>query len=139
MFKQTDQSNIHLPTLVAIGIVSWVAATVLHEVIGHGGVCSLVGGDPRAVSTTELYCLDVSGWRYKAVASAGSITNLIAALFSFALARVVSRLPATLYYFLWLFMSTNIFHAGSYMMIGPFTGYGDWAYVIQGFQPELLL
>ena len=91
MFKQADQSNIHLPTLVAIAIVSWVAVTVLHELVGHGGVCALVGGDPRAVSTTELYCLEVSGWQYKAVASAGSIANLIAALFAFALARVVSR------------------------------------------------
>ena len=138
MLKQADHSNIHLLTLVAIAIVSWTAVTVLHEIIGHGGVCTLVGGDVRAVSTTELYCLNVSGWRYKLVAAAGSTANAIVALFCLALARIISRLPATLYYFLWLFMSTNIFYAGSYMMIGPFTGYGDWAYVIQGVQPELL-
>lgn len=138
MLQQTNSSDIHLPTIIAIAIVSWTAATILHEVIGHGSVCALVGGDVRAVSTTELYCGDVSGWQYKLVASAGSIANLLAALGCLALSRLVSRYPATVCYFLWLFMSTNIFHAGSYMMIGPFTGYGDWAYVVQGFQPELL-
>ena len=138
MITRTNQINIHLPTIVAIAIVSWVAVTIIHEIIGHGVVCLLVGGDPLAVSTTELYCGDVAGRQYKLVAAAGSLANIIAGLFGFALSRVATRSSSTLSYFLWLFSSTNIFHAGSYMMIGPFTGYGDWSYVIQGFEPVLL-
>ena len=138
MLKHAERLGINLTTLVAIAIVSWTVATILHEVVGHGGVCMLVAGDARAVSTTELFCNDVAGGQYRLVAAAGSIANLLAALCCLGLARFVPRLPSTLYYFLWLFMGTNIFHAGSYMMIGPFTGYGDWSYVIQGFQPELL-
>ena len=138
MFNRSNQSNIHIPTLVAIAIVSWSSVTILHEIIGHGSVCILAGGDARAVSTTELYCANVAGGQYKMVAAAGSIANLVAALGCLALSQVASRLPFGLYYFLWLFMSTNIFHAGSYMLIGPFTGYGDWSYVIEGFEPELI-
>jgi hypothetical protein len=139
MLDRSDPTDpIDLPTIIAIAIVAWTAATMLHEVIGHGSVCLLVGGQAQAVSTTELYCRNVLGAQYRLVASAGSLANLLGALICFGLIRVVPRWPPTLYYFLWLFMSTNLFHAGSYMLIGPFTGYGDWAYVIQGFQPELL-
>lgn len=138
MLKQTTHAEINFPTIVAIAVVSWVSVTILHELIGHGGACLLAGGEVRAVSTTELYCSDVSGWQYKLVASAGSIANLLAALGCLALSRFVSHLSARTYYFLWLFLSTNMFHAGSYMLIGPFTGYGDWSYVIQGFEPALL-
>jgi hypothetical protein len=138
MPKQADDVAIDLPTIVAIAIVSWTSATILHEIVGHGGACLLVGGEARAVSTTELYCAGVAGGEYKLVAAAGSLANLVAALGCFALSRFASRFSATLDYFLWLFMSTNMFHAGSYMLIGPFTGYGDWSYVIQGFEPALL-
>jgi hypothetical protein len=37
-----------------------------------------------------------------------------------------------------VFTGTNLFHAGSYLLIGPLFGYGDWSHLIEGLDPALL-
>jgi hypothetical protein len=138
MTKQYSHFGVDLPTITAIAVVAWASVTVIHEVVGHGGACLLVGGSPLGVSTTEMRCGDVVGWQYKVVVAAGSIANVIAALCCLALLRVSAHTASTWRYFLWLFITANLFHAGSYMLIGPFSGYGDWAYFVQGFEPGVL-
>jgi hypothetical protein len=130
--------RVHIPTLVAIATVSWVAVTVVHEVVGHGGACVLVGGDLRAASTTEVWCDQVDGWSYRLVVAAGSTANLFAALCVLAVLSSGLRLSPATRYFAWLFVGTNLFHAGSYLLIGPFFGYGDWSHFVQGLEPNLV-
>jgi hypothetical protein len=48
MVRQNPSSDAHLPTVIAIAVVVWAGTTVLHELLGHGGMCALVGGTPRA-------------------------------------------------------------------------------------------
>ena len=130
--------SLDAPTVVAIGLFVWVAVSLLHEGVGHGGACVVVGGQPAAISTTEFRCDNVAGWSYRVVVAAGSTLNLIAAALGLAALRMITPLAPTPLYFLWLFICTNLFHAGSYMLIGPFLSYGDWSHFVQGFQPELL-
>jgi hypothetical protein len=45
-----------LPTLAAIGVLAALAATVSHEVAGHGLGCLAVGGDIRLITTIFFRC-----------------------------------------------------------------------------------
>ena len=42
-------------TIVAVAILVYLAATVLHEAAGHAAVCALLGG--RVISVTSVDCL----------------------------------------------------------------------------------
>lgn len=103
-----------------------------------GEMCAPVGGTPRSVSTTEFRCDDVVGWRYQLVVAAGSTVNVLTAFACLAALRFAANLAPIQRYFLGLFVAVNFVHAGSYMLIGPFTGYGDWAYFIAEWEPRLV-
>src|SRR2546427_12216866 len=63
-----------VPTVVAIAIVAYVLADVLHEAEGHGGACVLTGGKPLVLSTVHFDCGGDSRWW----AAAGPLVNLAA-------------------------------------------------------------
>ena len=43
MLGPTTRANVHVPTVLAIGVVCFAAVTVIHEALGHGLACILVG------------------------------------------------------------------------------------------------
>jgi hypothetical protein len=75
---------VHVATVLAIGVVSFAAVTVIHEVGGHGVACELVGGRALAVSSTELRCDGPEGGARLAVTAAGSIANILVGLAAMA-------------------------------------------------------
>ncbi|HXH28971.1 MAG TPA: hypothetical protein VNL37_07995, partial [Candidatus Polarisedimenticolia bacterium] len=40
-----------LPTLAAVAVVAYALSNVIHEGLGHGGACRLVGGTPRLLTS----------------------------------------------------------------------------------------
>jgi len=117
-------------TVVAIAGVAYVCASILHEGIGHGGACVLTGGNPVAISTVHFEC-DHEG---RLVAAGGTIVNFAAGLVCWLGARMVSH-ATRLRYFLWLSMTVNFLQAGGYFLFSGIGNIGDWAVVIQRFQP----
>ena len=67
-------STIHRPTLVAIALVSYVIADIVHEALGHGGACLLSGGKAVALSTVHFECSISTRF----ISAAGTCANLIA-------------------------------------------------------------
>jgi hypothetical protein len=43
-----------IPTLVAIAVVAYAVANVVHEGLGHSGTCVLVGGRPIVLTRCQL-------------------------------------------------------------------------------------
>lgn len=117
-------------TIVAIAVVAYVLADIIHEGIGHGGACVLTGGKPIALSTVHFEC-DGEG---RLVAAGGTVANLAVGLACWLGSRIVSR-ATHLRYFLWLSMTINLLQAGGYFLFSGVGNIGDWALVIQGFQP----
>lgn len=123
--------NLHLaidiPTLVAISTVAYALVIIGHEIIGHGGVCILVGGEFRAVTSTDLYCKIANAveWKYKIMVAGGPLVNIASVVLSFTLLRNKKHNMHTTY-FIWVFMSLNLFLASSYLIGSPILGFGDW-------------
>lgn len=132
--------SLDLLTILAIGIVSFIIKNVLHEALGHGGACVLVGGTPLVLSSAHFDCdyASVSDAGRRFVAAAGTLVNFLAAyLFWLAFHRVQNTSPS-LRYFFWFCMSGNFFVAAGYPLFSGLIGVGDWINVVEGWQPVWL-
>jgi hypothetical protein len=110
-------------TVIAITVVAAAITDVLHELVGHGGACLLIGAHPLVFSTVHFECSVDS----RILSAGGTTVNLIAGVICWAAARKV-RAPRVRY-FLWL-MVLNLLSAGGYFLYSGIGNIGDWAYVI---------
>jgi hypothetical protein len=62
-----------LLTVAAIAVIATVIANVIHEGLGHGGMCVASGGQALALSTVHFEC-SVDN---RLVAAGGTLANLI--------------------------------------------------------------
>ena len=124
-------STIHRPTLVAIALVSYVIADIVHEALGHGGACLLSGGKAVALSTVHFECSISTRF----ISAAGTCANLIAGGLCWTLLRILSRGPDRLRYFLWLSMTVNLLQGAGYFLFSGAANIGDWTAFISGFEP----
>lgn len=131
-----------VPTILAVGMVVYAVKNVLHEGVGHGGACVLVGCEPQGLSSAwflgshEL----VSAWGVRAIKAGGTLANLGFAVALLPVWRSISRsrrTGGTLAYFVWLSIVTNLFVGGGYMMVDPIGGFGDWSAFLAGLSPDL--
>ena len=126
-----------LVTVASLAVLAYAAANVLHEGLGHGGACVLVGGTPRLLTSVSFEC-DVTAGASTAsriVAAAGTIVNLIAGgLAALAYARGRDGSPVTRF-FLWLFATVNLLQAFGYFLFSGVGRIGDWAAVMAPIQP----
>ena len=125
-----------LPTIAAIAIAAYVLSNIVHEGLGHGGVCLAVGGRPVAISTAWFRCNedDVGRNAARAVSAGGTIANLVVGVVMLALVRRSSGSPARRY-FCWLLMMVSLLQAGGYLLVSPLAGFGDWASFVRGYAP----
>ena len=117
-------------TVAAIAIVATVIADVIHEGLGHGGMCVATGGRPLALSTVHFDCSADT----RLVAAGGTLANLIFGALFWVAARAVKQ-SASWRYFFWLLMTFNLFEAGGYFLFSGIGNIGDWAAVVAGWQP----
>lgn len=119
-------------TIVAIAIIAYILATMLHEAVGHGGACLVAGGKPIEVTTVSMNCSADT----RLVTAGGTIMNVAAAALFFLLGRRTGRSSPRLRYFWWISMTVNLFMAAGYFAFSGIGGFGDWALFIRGLGPQ---
>jgi hypothetical protein len=127
-------------TIIAISALAYALANLVHEGLGHGGACILLGAKPTMFNAS-FFSYDestASDGVQRAIAAAGSIVNLLVGLPLVALLRSRVRLAPRGRYFLWLFCAVNLLTAFGYLLFSGVGGIGDWARVIKGAQPAWL-
>jgi hypothetical protein len=111
-----------IPTLLAAGVVAYVAETMLHEAAGHGGACVVSGLHFTMLAPLWMRCSAFS----PAVVASGPAMNVLAACVSFlALRFAPMRQPVAALLF-WLSFVFNALVACGYLAVGALTGFGDW-------------
>jgi hypothetical protein len=106
-------------TVIAIAIVAYALTNMIHEGLGHGGACLLIGAHVRELSSLHCEC-DASS---KFVAAAGCIANVIAA----AAGLLVLRRRTS--WFWWLFTTINLLMPAGYLLFSGVLKVGDWVAV----------
>ncbi len=119
-----------LLTIIAVAIVATVITNVIHEGLGHGGLCVATGLQPRVLSTVHFECSADT----RLVAAGGTLANLLFGALFWGAARLVKQ-TASWRYFFWLLMTFNLFDAGGYFLFSGIGDIGDWAAVVAGWQP----
>ncbi len=129
-----------LLTVASLAVLVYAVANVLHEGLGHGGACVLVGGRPRLLTSVSFNC-DLAGaspMAHRLVAAGGTMVNLIVgAVAALAYARSTSSRPTTRF-FLWLLATLNLLQGLGYFAFSGAVGVGDWAAVMAPVQPGWL-
>lgn len=131
-------SQVDRPTLAAVAVVAFALANVVHEGVGHGGACLLVGGRAQALSAIhfdgDLTGLPASASRW--VAAGGTLANLALGLLAAAGLRAARGASGPVRLFLWLSATVNLFQAAGYWLFSGIGGIGDWAKVIEAWAPS---
>jgi hypothetical protein len=131
---ERTRSSRDLATIIAISIVAFAIANLLHEGAGHGGACVLTGGHAKVLSSVHFECSQDSRF----IAAGGTLVNFMAGLLCWLALRFVKQGPGHLRYFLWLLMTINLLQACGYFLFSGVGNFGDWADVIHGLAPAWL-
>jgi hypothetical protein len=123
----------HLPTVLSIGVIAYVAETVGHELVGHGGACILAGGHITALAPLWMRC----STQTIPMVIAGPAFNFVFGGFCAAILMLRDR-SDTLGYFLWLSCGFNLLVACGYLFVGGATTFGDWGVVFASVEPQWL-
>jgi len=127
-------------TVASLAVLAYASANVLHEGVGHGGACLLVGGAPQLLTSASFDCgtdsLVPSAGRV--VAAAGTIANLAAGGSALLAYRHAGERGPAIRFFLWLFATVNLMTGFGYFCFSGIGRIGDWADVMAGVRPEWL-
>ena len=128
------------PTIVAITALAYSFATVVHEGLGHGGACLLLGARPTMFNAVFFNYDETtaSDTAQRVISAAGTIVNVITALAVIALLRSKVSLSPRWRYFLWLFAAVSLLTGFGYPLYSGVGNVGDWERVIRGAQPAIL-
>jgi hypothetical protein len=122
------------PTLIAAGILSYVVETMLHEALGHGGVCLAQGHRFTLLAPLWMRCSDVT----PLMVAAGPAANVLAALICFGALRLFRPAHPVMALLLWLSFAFNALVACGYLAVGAATGFGDWPALFAHVDPAFL-
>lgn len=97
-------------TLIAIAIIAWSSANILHEVVGHAGASALLGIPVRAVSTTTMYIewgQIENATQNRIIHAGGVVINLVTGIIALCFLASGKITHSELRYFLWLFATIS--------------------------------
>ncbi len=124
-------------TVVAIAAIAISLNVAIHEGV-HAISCLAVGGDLQEYSALYESCDSPTELQAKVVAGSAPTFNLIAGIFLWIVLRKSRTQASETQFFLWLFMLMNLFYGAGYFMFSGMTNVGDWAVVINGWEPNWL-
>jgi hypothetical protein len=139
MTSHSRQKTLDIPTLVAVSIVAWALANMLHEIIGHAGAAVLLGIQVRAASTTTV----AIAWdqiqsigEYRVIHAGGTVVNLLTGALALLALRRGERTSVASHYFLWLFATFSAIVVTMNLVSAPLIGGGDWIEFLTGLEPR---
>jgi hypothetical protein len=127
-----------LLTVIAIALVAYAVTNVLHEGLGHGGACVVLGGTPRMLSSIHFECEGeaIGSLAGRGVSAAGTIVNFVAAAMALVAFRATDApMRPHAAYFLWLFTTLNLLMGAGYLLFSGIGNIGDWSDVASGTVP----
>lgn len=127
------KGTVDWPTTIAIAAIGVSLSVGIHEGV-HALTC-FFGGDVIELAALHVDCNYASTAHAKVTAGSAAIVDIILGTIMLMVLRR-SRLPSTeLTFFVWLFMVMNWLGGAGYFMFSGIANVGDWAAVIEGWEP----
>ena len=121
-------------TVASIAVVAYALSNVVHEGLGHGGVCLLVGCEPQLLTSMQFEgdAARLPEAASRVIAAGGSVANLVVAAVAIVLLRRSrAGAPAT-WFFYWLLATVCLLQSTGYLLFSGVGNMGDWATVVRG-------
>ncbi len=115
-----------LATTLAIGVTASLAQFVIHELVGHGSACLIVGGRILAVAPLWMRC----SVDHRLMVLAGPMANLVAGTVCWMILRASPPRTSAVRLFLWLSIAFQWLVATGYLAVGAGSGFGDWPVIL---------
>jgi hypothetical protein len=125
-------------TVVAIAAIAISINVGFHEGV-HALTCVAAGGDLQEYSALYAECQSSSPWQEKVVAGSAPVANLLLGTTLWLVLLGVRDMAPRLWFFLWLLMLMNWLYGAGYWILSGMANIGDWAKVIEGWEPHWLL
>jgi hypothetical protein len=122
-----------LATLAAAGVLTYIAEAMLHEAVGHGGMCMAQGLHFTMLAPLWMRCSEFS----TSVVAAGPAMNVVSATIFCALLRWAMPASVMASLLLWLAFAFNALVACGYLAVGAASGFGDWPALFASVQPSI--
>jgi hypothetical protein len=136
----SDTSRLDPWTVGALAVVAYCIGNVVHEGLGHGGACVLVGGKPEELNAIFFECsvdgLPAAARRW--LAAGGSIANVVVAVPAWIALQRLPRDAGRVRAFVWLLLAVNLLTPFGYLLFSGLGNIGDWAVVVRGLEPALV-
>src|SRR5260370_4403835 len=110
----------------AIAILAYMLGNVLHEGLGHGGACLLVGAKPLVLSSVHFECSVDS----RLVMAGGTLVNFLAGAAFFVFGRLTGPPHSPLKHFFLICMTVSLFTATGYFLFSCIGVIGVWDGVV---------
>jgi len=115
-------------TVIALSMLAYTLAVVLHEHLGHALTCASLGGHTAELGAYYVDCQyagmpDIS---IRLVALAGPIVSLLTGAVGLLILSCIPRGSTHLRYGVWLFGTISLMTATGYLLFSGFSGLGDF-------------
>ena len=127
-------ASIDVLTVIAIAAIAVTTTIAFHEGM-HALSCVVLGGDLLEYNALHVVCEQLSPGPEKFVAGCASIANLIVGTILWLVLRQDTNRAKMTQYIIWLFMLTNWLNGAGYWAFSGIANVGDWAKVIEGWNP----
>ena len=128
---------IDLLTVISIAAISISVTVAFHEGV-HALTCVAVGGDLLEYSALYESCDSPTRLDAKIVAGSAPTFNLLAGVLLWIILRHLRKQSSEIRFFFWLFMVMNWLYGAGYFIFSGIANIGDWAVVINGWEPNWL-
>ncbi len=121
-------------TVASVAVVAYALSNVVHEGLGHGGACLIVGCAPQLLTSMQFEgdAAHLPVVASRIIAAGGSVANLVVAAVAIVLLRRCrAGAPAT-WFFLWLLATISLLQSTGYLLFSGVGNVGDWAAVVRG-------
>ena len=121
-------------TVASVAVVAYALSNVVHEGLGHGGACLLVGCSPHVLTSMQFdgdYA-QLPEAAARIIAAGGCVANLVVAGLAIALLRRSPKASATTWLFFWLLATVCLLQGTGYLLFSGVGNIGDWAAVVRG-------
>ena len=120
--------------LIVFGIAGYIFADVVHEVIGHAGMCFVNGGKAELLTSVYFHC----NLNNTLVDIGGPVANLITGFLIWIFLTYYKTISVNTRLFLLISMGFNLFWCAGGLIYSGIANVDDWSYLINGMQPEWL-
>jgi hypothetical protein len=115
-------------TVIAVSMLAYTLAVLLHEHLGHALTCVLLGGHPSELGAYYVVCqyASMSDLGIRLVALAGPFISLVTGALALLLLNHIPHGFTHFRYAAWLFGTISLMTAAGYLLFSGVTGLGDF-------------